>query len=279
MEIGEDVVLPVGIRHDGGLYRNVKISEMTGYDDENLAKPAVANNGAVAVTTILRRCVQGIEGLVEQKKDPFKSLPHKFVREMMTQIDRDFLLLSIKALDAPSETVETTKACPSCNARNEDARSIADLEVFDWPEDADPEITLTLPRPVVSEGVPYAHVVWRFPTGAHQELAAKQGKHHILTSMLAASVRCFLSDKEEVDPLEPDSELLRRMSTNIRTAILTGAQENSPGLNLAIDFTCESCGHEFDGMIDVSALFSSGSVETRRTTRGGKRGPKRQKRR
>ena len=55
----ETVTLPIGLDIDGTRYRTVHIDEMTGYDDEALSDKKHRNNGAKAITTLLRRCIQG----------------------------------------------------------------------------------------------------------------------------------------------------------------------------------------------------------------------------
>ena len=59
------VILPIGVEVDGVRYLEVTIDEMTGIDEENLSSRKVRNNGAKAITLLLRRCIQSITGVLE----------------------------------------------------------------------------------------------------------------------------------------------------------------------------------------------------------------------
>lgn len=269
MEIGEEVVLPVGILTDDGRYRTVTISRMTGYDDENLAKKSIANNGAAAITVILRRCIQAIDGLVERKRNEFDLISAKYVREMMSQVDRDFLLLAIKGLDDPDAVIPSAKDCPECGTRVEVDKPLADLEIYEWPEDEPMQEVLHFDRPFRVQGKECSSLLWAFPTGKTQEDIVRQAAHAKLTSMLSGSVKEFYPI-DGSDPILADSETLRRLPTSVRSEIIIAAQNATPGVNLEVEFCCENCGEEFTGMVDVSALFNTGKRATQQTSNAGR---------
>ena len=121
------VILPIGVEVDGVRYREVTIDEMTGIDEENLSSRKVRNNGAKAITLLLRRCIQSITGVLEQKRDPLALIDERIVRNMYVA-DRDFLVLCIRTISGNPEIMMTPE-CPSCGTECENLVDVRELDV------------------------------------------------------------------------------------------------------------------------------------------------------
>jgi hypothetical protein len=90
----ETVTLPVGLEIDGTVYKTVTISEMNGYDEENMSARSIQNNGAKAQTILLRRSIQEIEGLVSRKRDPNELIKTEYVHNVLVRQGLPVLLYS-----------------------------------------------------------------------------------------------------------------------------------------------------------------------------------------
>lgn len=265
MQPSDQIKLPVGLEIDGIRYRDVVIDERCGVDDENAASRKIKNNGAKAMTVVLRRIIQGIPGLVEQKKDPYSLIEARYVREMFA-VDRDSVFIGAMLLGADAEFTQESR-CPSCNAINEDVVDPHELDVYEWPEDQPAELNMVLPVGVRDgSGALHREFVWRFPTGLDQEKLAAVPRNTFATTLIATCCKKLGSLDRR-----PDTEAIRRMKSRDRAFLLNTVRHQMPGIDLRLDCACEACGQEWDGDVDLTRLFSMESAGTKRTTPGGSR--------
>jgi len=251
-DVSDTVRLPVGLEIDGTRYRNVVIDEMSGIDDHNIASKKSGNNGAKAVSLILNRCIQEVEGHLKQKQNPDKMFDRSLARKL-TVVDRDFLLSKIFQLGGDTEALMAGQ-CPRCEAVWEEEVKFADLDVVEWPEDDKMEIAFTLPAGlrVVEKGVVkvYHEGTLRFPTGKDQELAGELGDNAavVFDAMFAACITS-LGDLEEVD-----RESMRTLKSRDRRYLAQILQSELPGLRQWKIVKC-TCGKKFDINVDLTSFF------------------------
>lgn len=251
LDPSDDVVtLPVGLEIDGTRFRRIRIDEMTGVDEENLSSKKKGKNPVAPFDLLLRRCIQGIEGLYEKKKQ-YGLCPAEYVQRMY-QVDRDFLLVAIRVASLDSNITMGWK-CGECGEANEDDVDLAKLPVTDWPVGEPPEIPFTLPKGLRHEDELHKEGIIAFPQGKHQSAVARlamtePGKAQ--TALLAACI----SRVGKVTSL--DTSMVQRMSFRDRRAIGDAIIDKLPGVRLFVNLECEACGHEQeDQRIDLSAFF------------------------
>ena len=268
----EQVVLPIGLDWEGQRFRTFGIDEMTGYDEEALANKAHRNNGAKAMSALLQRCIQSIEGLVEPKKKRFAKIQREYVTALYTP-DRDYLFFAIRSLGM-EPTFSVAIQCPRCGDDYDYEVDIRELDVLEWEAGEDPILDIKLPKGFEKEGKLYQNVRWRFATGKQQEQLSAMPRSKITTAMLAA---CIIG----VDGLDvrPDSEMVRRLRTRDRLFLTTYVQEHTPGVDLRVDCWCDNCENEWVGEVDPSHFFNVGGQAPSKTTKGGKRTQRKLKRR
>jgi len=264
-----EVTLPIGLDWEGERYRTIRIDEMTGVDEENLSKKEIRNNGAKAVSRLLRRCVQEIVGLTEGKSDPFMLLSADLFRRMYVA-DRDFLFISIRLLGMDPE-IEISLQCPNCSEKNSIEIDLAKMDVLEWegPEDnptSRPCVEVKLPRGIERDGVVYKDVVWNFPKGSLQERIAGLPRHEVQTATLAACLT--VPDME--GPL--DSETVKRMSFRDREHAMTIVSEWTPGVDLRHEAICDRCDWSWLASISPANFIRGGNKAPKRATKSGARG-------
>ncbi len=263
----ENVLLPIGLEIDGRRYREVIIDEMSGIDEENAVSAKNKNNGAKAMTAILRRCVQAIPGLLPQKRNPDSLVDAKYIRQMYIA-DRDFLFLSIRVLGM-DDTFKMEPQCPRENCKDsfEHEMELSDIDVLDWPEEQAAELHVELPRGIPDkEGNWHKKVTWRFPTGIDQERLAAIPRNQITTSTIASCI----SAVEGLDR-RPDTEVVRRMRTRDRMHLMNQVNGLMPGADLRVDMMCPSCDHQWEDTIDLSRFFSVALAEDQKTMPDGRK--------
>ena len=127
IKASDTVRLPIGLRYNGVVYRDVVIDEMTGVDEENMSSPKIKNNGARALTILLQRCVQEIPGLVERKRRTQDLIDAKYFMDMYTP-DRDYLFMAIRALGLDDNFTQVM-TCPKCDNQEDITVCIPEIGV------------------------------------------------------------------------------------------------------------------------------------------------------
>tara|TARA_Y100000592_G_scaffold44099_2_gene69909 strand:+ start:4671 stop:5492 length:822 start_codon:yes stop_codon:yes gene_type:complete len=266
----DKVILPIGLEIDGVRYKEVVIDEMTGIDEENLTSRKIRNNGAKAISVLLRRCIQEIPGLLDRKKSPMDLIPERYVHDMYVA-DRDFLTLSIRALSDKSEFLSTLE-CPNCSHVEERMIDFNAMDVYEWDE-SEVELSIELPRGFLNpETNEYCNkVVWRFPKGKAQEGIASVPEGQMATYMIASGIK-------SVEGLRfiPSDEDVRRLGVRDRNAFAQMITDNAVGVDTKIEVCCESCGHEFNTEVNVMGFFNSGQGGSQKK-KGGKTGRRKRK--
>jgi len=266
------VVLPIGLEIDGIRYRNVVIDEMTGIDEENLSSRKVRNNGAKAITLLLRRCIQSIEGVLEQKRDPLALIDEKYVRNMYVA-DRDFLIMCIRTISGDSELLMNMN-CPSCGSEIDKLVNLKELDVYEWDENEPVEITVDLPRGFYNQETQQYNnrVRWGFPKGVAQERLASLPENEMGTNLIAIGLRS-VEGREGI----PSSDEVRRLSVRDRGALADAIVENMVGVETKIDICCDNCGHEFDSEVNTVGFSNLGQRKTQKRSNVGTNGRRKRK--
>lgn len=249
----KEVTLPIGIEKDGTRYKKVIISEMNGYDEENLTSKKVRNNGAKAQTILLQRCIQEIPGLLDRKERSNDLISSSLVRSMYS-FDRDFLFISIRSLgvnlSSEEEPTEFRYGCPSCGAEGHSSVLLSDLPVYDWPDDEPLEMEIEFLRPFNYLGEEYTTGTWRFMNGRQQEGLAAQPQEKVASETLAMCI-VKLGDTE----VTITGEMMKRLTSNERNHILSQVVEETPGIDTKLDCVCDSCEAEWQEILDISRFF------------------------
>jgi hypothetical protein len=260
-----EVTLPVGVRMNGSVYRKVWIDEMRAIDHRNSADRAVRANGGKTLTSLLRRCVQEIEGLLERKEKPMEMFPEAVFRKMTT-VDRDFLLVQIRQTSREPRLTHGSP-CPSCGAMNEETVLLDDLEMYDWPDEKETEIEIDLSEvgAVTVQGNLYDRMFFTFASGAAQEAMSNVKEEDRIFALIASQVR--LPDGVRVSQTD-----VLPWSDTVIAEIMEQVAEGLPGYDLRRSFQCSSCGTEYDVGLDLTRFFHNAQVQKRLRKPGGTTG-------
>lgn len=245
----DSIELPIGVMKDGANYRRFILDEMGGVDDHLVAKKS-ENNGAKAMSLVICRSVQEVEGLLARKQNPDVMFDRELARSM-TQPDRDFLVTRIFMLSGRNDTYMTGE-CPRCGRVTEKPVRLSDLEVVRWSDDKPRELPFELVRGVETrekgKSIFYKKGILRFPTGKEQELTGKMDNPaEIFDSLFTACARF-----EGLDSL--DTSMVMRMKRIDRDLITDLLKYELPGIRQWEDFDC-SCGCNFEIHLDLASFF------------------------
>lgn len=257
-ELTELCILPVGIEHKGQRYRRVYVDEMSGVDEHHMSDKKTADK---AMSLLLARCIQEIEGLVERKKDPDTLIALNLVQNMY-QVDRDVLVTHIQRLSG-TEDATMAGVCPRCDKAYEEFISLGDLDIISWPEDKACEIEFDLAKGFLEKtdkgSVYHKKGKLRFPKGKDQEkLALLEDDSASMFDALFAACILKVGDLEKIS-----QEHAKRLKSRDRAYLSRLFQKELPGLKQWKEHKC-SCGRRFDISMDIENFFGQ------RPTIGGK---------
>ncbi len=272
IENNEKVTLPIGLDIDGVRYREVIIDEMNGIDEENLASPKIKNNGAKAISILLRRCIQEVVGYVSRKTNRNLLLSEDIVKKMYAA-DREYLVMCIKGLSDSLE-VALDIECTECGQESFHKLNLADLDVYEWDE-SEPKLEVELPRGFYNQkqGTYHNKLVWKLPNGSIQEKLGGVKQNELASYMMASGIVSV-----EGMQFTPGLEEVRSLSLTDRNAFASAIVENSVGVDTTMNLECPYCGSQFERSVDIMGFFNSGEGQKKKTTSVGKTGRRKRKR-
>lgn len=253
--IPEDTVrLPVGISKEGIRYREVTIEEMCGIDEHLVAKKDSQNNGALASSRVICRCIQEVEGLLPKKPNSEAQFDRSLAKAM-TQPDRDFLLSRIQLLGGNDRVIMAGK-CSRCQSTWEENARLSKLPVIEWPEDKPLYIEFELIRgvPIKESGKVVGTAKkgkLRFPTGKDQEMT---GALPDIAKQMDGLLAACIFDLETIGTL--DQETVKRLKSIDRQYLMDLVGRKLPGLRQWKEVTCD-CGKTFAISVDLTSFFDA----------------------
>lgn len=248
---GYEVELPIGFLDTNNLYqRSAVLRKMCGYDEELLFDESL--NAGRFVTELLGNCLVKLGDQIEVDVD--------MVSKLYTA-DRNYLLLELQRITFGSE-VETSYVCPSCSSGISIVENLKEV-VVNRVETDEPisEISLTLEDGYFDrENNHHRDLSLTLPRGVDEEFVAPLAAKDPLKAQDALLLRC-ISKFGELSRNTLDSygiKILRELTMGDRRAMRQSLSRNVPGVDLRRQIHCGSCGHAFEGTMDVSNFFVAG---------------------
>jgi hypothetical protein len=251
-EISDHVILPVGIKKDGQLYRELYIEQMCGIDDHNIASKARNKNGSVAVSLVLCRCIQEIPGLLARKTNSEKMFDRALARAMCVP-DRDYVLSRIYMLSGQDDAIMAGE-CQRCERAWEEDVKLSELPIIAWNEDKPWEISFKLNRGfAVNEGgetIFHKEGNLRFPTGKDVETLGNISNMAEAVDAIVAACITKVGDLSSVD-----QEMVKRLTSLDRQELMTSIQNDLPGMRQWKEVRCQ-CGATVEVRLDLSSFLN-----------------------
>lgn len=239
-QLFEDTItfdLEVGYKDkDGNVHKEVEIREVTGIDEENIAKPEIRGNVGKIITTLISGVVVRI-GDLTPKSVGSRAKWEKIFRELPMG-DRDKIMLESRKFSNGDE-IELDMKCPSCRQKIKHIVEIeSDIEHREL--EVDPYlIPFELPKGVRNrEGELCKTGNLRLPNGVDQEqldAIARKNPGQANTTLLARTI-VELDGFGKVGLTD-----LRNMSVRDRDYLIKLLNDSSYGPNFIISFPCPSC--------------------------------------
>ena len=238
------VTLPGGLIIKDTIIKTVQVKELTGEDEESLARASQSMNAFVFMDRLLR-C-----GVVKIGTEP-TSNTEKLLSQM-TVGDREALILGIRKATYGDKLEVNQWMCTNCGAVEDLEMEVADIPIVTL---HDPANETTFKIPLRKGG--FAQV--NLATGADQiatfekpELTQAQRE----TILLSRCVQSITDDKGVEHIMAAFPSLARTMSVPDRHAILNALRDKQPGPKYdKIEYTCGSCNGNVLVTVTIGNLF------------------------
>jgi len=220
------------------VHTEAQVREITGVDEEAIAKGDVRSNVGRIVTTLLAGCTVKIGSL---ERENISSNKWEGIFRNMYLGDRDLLLLKISEYtNGPEMSVKSR--CPSCKTDLTVDFNSEELEIK--PLECNPDnIPFELPKGFIGDdGERIKQGVLRLPNGFDQEQLDTVARKNPGTANTMLITRCV----KELGDLGLSSNTFRSLSIKDREYLVNVLSENSFGPKFMVDAICDNCGHDFE---------------------------------
>lgn len=240
----DTVTLPGGLVIKDQLIKTVQVKELTGADEESLAKASQSMNPYIFLDRLLK-C-----GVVKIGSEPSSNL-EKLLSQMLVG-DREALILGIRRATYGDQIEINDWICPSCGTKEELTMEIDDIPVVKM---SDPLNEISFKVNLRKGG--FANV--SLATGSDQiatfeksELTQAQ-RETVLLSKCVTSITDTAGREHSVAGFP---SLVRNMSVPDRHAILKELNDRQPGPKYnQINYKCGSCDEDVMLTVTIGNLF------------------------
>lgn len=238
------VSLPGGLIKKDKVIRSVQVKELTGEDEESLARASQSMNPFTFIDRLLK-C-----GVIRIGEEP--AIDNEKLLSQMLVGDREALILGIRQATYGDIIEIKDWICPACAAKSDLAMEVSDIPVVHL---SDPIMETSFQVKMRKGGfasVRLANGSDQVATFDKQELTQAQRETILLS-------RCVISltDKMGVEKsVAGFPSLVREMSVPDRHAILNELANRQPGPKYdKVEYKCESCDNDVKVAVTIGHLF------------------------
>ncbi len=256
--------LPIGIKHEGKLFKKVRISKSCLLDMKIATNPQYKDNGGKTLLAQLSRCIQEVDGLLPAKTSVDARIPEntKWLREMYLE-DAVYIIMQRDFMSDPFEKEQGVEyTCPNCGNEDVHVLLLEDVPVY-FAEDATTPNEVynefTLEDPVeITRGSGTVKLVSGFTMpmnlDTHIRLmsSASSEEQRSAFSVALACAKFLDSAGKEYTLTEAESNVLS--NSNVMTIIQSCTV--IPGVKQVITVNCSSCDEEIAQRIQVPNFLS-----------------------
>lgn len=233
------------VDENGVTHKTFTVREMTGKDEEAIQKSDVRNNGAKVITTLLTRCTTSIGEI--SKSDVSPKEWEDIIKSLYVG-DQDIILLEIRK-SSIGDSIEANHVCPNpdCKAKLHTVVDVDELRIE--PFKGLREIPFELIRGHVDKkGVVHKNGYMRLPNGFDREVLTPLAKKNLAKAETIMLTRiCKFKDGTYID-----ENVMANLTTKDRNYLTTLMHDNSFGIDLTTDISCDVCGEEFKANLNVT---------------------------
>jgi hypothetical protein len=240
----DTVTLPGGLVRRDSIIKTAQVKELTGEDEETLARASQSMNPFVFLDRLLR-C-----GVVRIGNEPV-SETEKLLSQMLIG-DREALILGIRKATYGEELEVPEWACLNCGVKSDLSMQLTDIPVVTM---SDPSAETSFKVPLRKGGSAYV----RLATGADQIATFEQSEltqAQRETLLLQRCVTTLVTHDGKELTVAGFPSLAREMSVPDRHAVLNQLKDRQPGPKYdQIKYRCDTCNEEVTVAVTIGHLF------------------------
>jgi hypothetical protein len=243
--------LPIGhVDDDGRVHRTAVLRKMTGRDEAVMTDRRTRNNGAKMISELLGNCIVRI-GEMER--------PGTRVAQQLYSADRHYLLMRLREITFGA-AMEASYACPTCRESTHVTEDLAALEVNSLSNgDVPADVVVQLDDGYADrDGTVYTTATFRYPIGADEEKVAPASKDNASRGKNALMARCLtgLGDMPDAHREALGTAIFQDLTLTDRARVDHALSDEAPGVRMARDVVCSSCGREFSTSLDMTNFLT-----------------------
>ncbi len=230
--------LPLGCYDSQGHFqKEVVLRKMTGQEELLMSEPELVSNGSKLVSELFRNCIVrlGTESPVNQA-----------TIEEMSSVDRDFLLVKLRAITFGAEYAQVY-SCPNCAQRIWHKHNLEKIPLKNSSEDFSGEVRVVLQDGYEDKGKVHQELLFRPPSGKDEILTSHLGQENPARAKNAILTRCLKGcgdmQKERYEAL--GTKIFLDLTLPDLRLIDQAFMEQMPGLNLEEEIICSHCQESF----------------------------------
>jgi len=235
--------LPCGyIDADGNLHREVKVHEITGYEEDMLANPKIPGNKKI--NDLIASCVERVGTITD------KGQLSKVVKDL-TVGDRLFCIFAIRRVTVGDAYTFKT-ACKTCAASTSYTIDLSDLKIQSMDDPYKRTHAAVLPSSKKK-------VTFTPMTGHGEEQLDQLNKKKTDSLSLAILMRV-----QEIDGKRPNLDTVKKLGSLDRSFLRKSFEQVEGGVETEVDLDCPECGASFKQELDVgqSSFFFPSESQT-----------------
>lgn len=238
------VTLKAGyLNADGDLLLDAEVRELTGADEEAMAKADATGNLTRFVDVIIERGTVSIGGEPASKR----------MLDSLLIGDRDLLALAIRKVTY-GRTMRLPLICPKCKDNFDvDYDLDADIPIKDYAHGSSRVLTVELTKGRQAVAAQFTGSIQK---AVHNSEAIKLNGAEINTLLLGQCLLQYNNGRTGLTPVRDAAHLARTMGLRDRHRLLSALVEAQPGPKYEdVKQDCPNCEESFPLVIDYSVLF------------------------
>jgi len=221
---------------EGKTHKTFELEEITGADEEAIAKKDISSNAGKIVRVLLERCCTRIGTFY--KKD-MRADAWKSIIQNLLVADQDYMSIKLREISM-SETMDVAYKCPACEADLKVQIKIEDLEIKEF--NGNRIMSFELPRGFKDkDGNRLKKGTITYPNGYDREVLSPIVQRNVGQANTMMLVRCI----KDLEGRTVTDLMMKQLSFKDRTYLFKLMAENEFGLKEEIDVDCHECGHSF----------------------------------
>lgn len=227
---------------EGVFHTDFELVEMTGAEEEAIAKNDIKANGGKVVRTLLERCCVRIGTL---EKSEIGETKWRGIIQDLPVAEQDIMLLRLREISLGKE-IETQHKCPFCEKDMTTIIETDELEIIGFKgEDL---IEFELPKGLVDKKGNIKKVgKIRLPKGEDREILDPIARKNIGKANTSLLTRCIV----ELEGERISASDIRDLSLKDREYLLDVLKENTYGVNLTVDIDCPECMESYTATLNM----------------------------